>query len=272
MPDCIDLHLHSTYSDGTDSPETLLKLAREIGLKAIAITDHDNIGGYFKAREFLAKDDLELITGVELSCGKSGEDIHILGYLFDPDAEVMTDALNELRRRRNRRGAQMLNRLEKLGISIPPEMLDEIAGESAIARPHIADALVRVGMAKTYNEAFDKYIGNDCPGYVAKKNLLPVEAISMIHEAGGLAVLAHPALCNTIRYVDEFVKYGLDGIEVYHSRHNSAVMRRFTEIAKKYHLLISGGSDYHGRDGRYGMIGSLNVPADLLAKMKEKLN
>lgn len=272
MTDCIDLHLHSTYSDGTDSPETLVNLARDLDLKAISITDHDHIGGYAEAAGIMREGEIELVAGVELSCGESGEDIHVLGYLFDPESKVLADMLVELRRRRNQRGVRMLNKLKEIGIDIPEELMFEIAGISAIARPHVADALVKIGVVKNYNEAFDRFIGNDCPGFVPKENISPSEAIELIHESGGLAFLAHPALSNTIRYLEEFVGYGLDGIEVYHSRHNGSMVKRFTRLAQKYNLLISGGSDYHGRDGRYGMIGSQRVPARLLDEMKERVN
>ncbi len=272
MPAYIDLHLHSTFSDGTDSPESLLRLAKDLGLKAISITDHDNIGGYAVAESALNDADVELVTGVELSCGEAGEDIHMLGYLFNPGSQLLSETLVELRRRRNQRGAEMLNKLKKIGINVPEELVIEIAGESAIARPHVADALVRTGAVRNYNEAFDRLIGNNGPGYVPKENIKPPNAIKLIHDAGGLAFLAHPALSNTIRYLEEFVGYGLDGIEVYHSRHNEGLVRRFKRLAQKYNLLISGGSDYHGRDGRYGMIGSQKVPVRLLDEMKERLN
>ena len=271
MPEYIDLHLHTVYSDGTDTPEELLELARQHELAAFAITDHDSVGGYLKAREYLRDGDPELVSGVELSAGQYGEDIHMLGYFIDPNSEPLRESLADLQRKRNQRGDAMFNKLKALGIAIPDGLIREIAGNSAVARPHVADALVRVGAVRNYDEAFRRFIGVGCDAYVAKQNLKPKEAINVIHQAGGLAFLAHPAIGNTIRYVDEFVEYGLDGIEVYHSKHNKHTRKGFISIAQNKSLLVSGGTDYHGRGGRYGMIGSQPVPLEYLLAMKKRL-
>ncbi|MBN2226246.1 MAG: PHP domain-containing protein [candidate division Zixibacteria bacterium] len=271
MAEFIDLHLHTIYSDGTDTPEELVELARQKQLAAFAITDHDNVGGYREARECLRDGDPELVSGVELSAGQSGEDIHILGYFIDPNSTALQKSLANLQQKRNLRGDEMFKKLQALGIAIPQGLIREIAGNSAVARPHVADALVRVGAVRNYDEAFRRYIGIGCDAYVAKENLKPKEAIALIHQAGGLAFLAHPAIGNTIKYVDEFVTYGLDGIEVYHSKHNKHTRKGFISIAQSKSLLVSGGTDYHGRGGRYGMIGSQPVPLDYLVAMKKRL-
>ena len=271
MPEYIDLHLHTIYSDGTDTPEELVELARQNKLAAFAITDHDTVGGYVKAREYLRDGDPELVSGVEISAGKFGEDIHILGYFVDPDSKSLQESLADLQQKRNQRGTAMFNKLKAIGIAIPEGLIREIAGDSAIARPHVADALVRVGAVKNYDEAFRRFIGIGCDAYVAKENLKPKEAIALIHRAGGLAFLAHPAIGNTIKYVDEFIEYGLDGIEVYHSKHNKHTRKGFLSIAQTKSLLVSGGTDYHGRGGRYGMIGSQPVPFEYLQAMKKRL-
>ncbi len=271
MPEYIDLHLHTIYSDGTDTPEELVELARQNKLAAFAITDHDTVGGYVKAREYLRDGDPELVSGVELWAGKFGEDIHILGYFVDPDSKSLQESLADLQQKRNQRGTAMFNKLKAIGIAIPEGLIREIAGDSAIARPHVADALVRVGAVRNYDEAFRRFIGVGCGAYVAKENLKPKEAIALIHRAGGLAFLAHPAIGNTIKYVDEFIEYGLDGIEVYHSKHNKHTRKGFLSIAQTKSLLVSGGTDYHGRGGRYGMIGSQPVPFEYLQAMKKRL-
>nr|MBN2277592.1 PHP domain-containing protein [candidate division Zixibacteria bacterium] len=271
MPRYIDLHVHTTYSDGRDDPGGILRLARELDLAAVAIADHDNFGAYLEACNLLREGDPELVPAVELSAGQDGEDIHILGYYFNPKADAFSRAIEGFREKRNQRGEKMLNKLKDLGIDIPLELVREIAGDSAIGRPHVADAMVRVKAVGRFEEAFNKYIGLDGPAYVPKANLTPREAIRLIHQAEGLAFLAHPGIANAAVHIDEFTEYGLDGIEVYHSFHNNSTRRRLTKIAEKKGLLKSGGSDYHGRDDRHGMIGSQPVPLEFLIAMKEKV-
>jgi len=268
----IDLHIHTSFSDGLASPGKVLEIVRKKRLTAFAICDHDNVGGYFETRGLMTIDDPELIPGVELSAGKDNDDIHILGYYFDPSSDVLNGALDECRVRRNRRAEMMLMKLKDLGIMISLETVQEIAGKSAIGRPHVADALLKVGAVSSYESAFGKYIGNNCRAYVPKKNIGPAEAIGLIHDAGGLAFLAHPGIGNAVSYLDEFVKMGLDGIEVYHPNHSNYLRLKFGALAESKNILIAGGSDYHGREGRFGMIGSQSVPDELVIAMKEKLN
>jgi predicted metal-dependent phosphoesterase TrpH len=270
MPGYIDLHIHTNFSDGLDSPDEILKIVRRKGLAAFSICDHDNLQGYFEARRLLIDGDPELISGVELSAG-SIDDIHILGYGFNPDSRDLAEALTEMRRKRNTRGRKMLLRLKKLGIDIPYELVKEIAGKSAIARPHVADALLKAGAIKTYETAFSKYIGHDGPAYVAKENITPGEAIDLIHRAGGLAVLAHPGIGGADKYINDFINLGLDGIELYHPQHNQKQRQEYAAIVGANGLIASGGSDYHGRSGKNSIIGAQKVPFELLTVMKEKL-
>lgn len=268
----IDLHIHTSFSDGLKSPGEVLEIVRKKGLAAFAICDHDNVGGYLEMKDLLDESDPELISGVELSSGKAGEDIHILGYGFNPSSELLTNALENFRNKRNKRGERMLKELKKLGIDVPIKLVREIAGSSAIGRPHIADALVRVKAIKKYEEAFTRYIGFDGPAYVPKANLTPKEAIELIHSSGGLAFLAHPGIADVVRYIDEFIDYGLDGVEVYHPHHGSHLRESLRSIVEERSILASGGSDYHGREGHYDIIGSQPVPIEILTKMKERLN
>jgi len=268
----IDLHIHTSYSDGLSSPEKVLEIVRKKRLVAFAICDHDNVEGYFAAKRLLVENDPELIPGVELSAGKDNDDIHILGLFFDPGASILNGALKECRERRNLRAEKMLAKLKELGIAISFEMVQEIAGNSAIGRPHIADALLKVGAVSSYEAAFGKFIGNKCRAYVPKKNITPGEAIELIHKAGGLAFLAHPGIGNAASYLDEFIKLGIDGIETYHPNHIGRQRIKFIALAEEKKILATGGSDYHGREGRFGAIGSQSVPDDLLIAMKEKIN
>ncbi|UCD93581.1 MAG: PHP domain-containing protein [Candidatus Zixiibacteriota bacterium] len=247
-------------------------MVRRSKLVAFSICDHDSYEAYLEIRKLLKKNDPELVPGVELSAGSDGEDIHILGYCFDPDSDILGEAVERFREGRNRRGEIMLKRLKMLGIDITMDLVREIAGGSAIGRPHVADALVRVKAVEKFEDAFSHYIGLRGPAYVPKENLTPGEAIELIHRANGLAVLAHPGIAAADKYINEFIGYGMDGIEVYHPRHTQAQREHYMEIAKERHLLSTGGSDYHGREGRYGMIGSQPVPVRLLTELKEKSN
>ncbi len=271
MPRRIDLHIHTLFSDGLASPKEVLGMVRQEKLAAFAICDHDNLTGFLETRMLLTDGDPELIAGVELSAGRDNEDLHILGYGFDPESDVMKNALEEFRLKRDERGRKMLAKLKELGIEIPYETVMEFAGQSAIGRPHIADAMLKTGAVRSYESAFLKFIGNKGPAYVAKQNLAPGEAIDLIHKSGGLAFLAHPGVSNAARHIDELLALGLDGIEVYHPQHNRSQSKTFMRIVEAKGLLAVGGSDYHGREGIQGAIGYQDVPATLLEALKTKL-
>jgi predicted metal-dependent phosphoesterase TrpH len=268
----IDLHIHTKRSDGVKNPSEVLEIAREEKLDAFAVCDHDNFEAYFEISGLLNDGDPAFIPGVELSAGSGGEDIHILGYLFDTESELFAGTVKEFRDRRNQRAEKMLNKLKTLGIDVPMEMVREIAGDSAIGRPHVAEALVRVGAVNNFAQAFSSYIGYNDPGYVPKENMTPREAIELIHDADGIAVIAHPGICDVIRYIDEFTAYGLDGIEVYHPAHDKAMKKRLKKLADKYSLIMTGGSDYHGREGHWEKIGSQQVPGELFEQLMVKKN
>jgi predicted metal-dependent phosphoesterase TrpH len=267
----VDLHLHTNCSDGAASPEELLAMVRTRELKAFSVTDHDTLQGYWKVKELLVPGDPELVSGLELSVTINNSDVHLLAYLFDPTYAPLVDALNEFRQRRNQRGRLMVQKLNEMGVDISYEDVQGTAGQAAIGRPHIAEAMFRLKAVRTYEEAFEKYIRNGRPAYVPKRNFAPQEAISTVHQAGGVAVLAHPILEDAYRYIERLVPVGLDGIELYHPLHGQGDIDRLKRIAKQHRLLVSGGSDYHGRQERwYGMVGSQSVPAQCLEQLKER--
>jgi predicted metal-dependent phosphoesterase TrpH len=272
MSQYIDLHIHTFYSDGLASPGEVLEIVRKKRLAAFAICDHDNLNGYIETRKLLNKNDPELISGVELSAGKDDEDIHILGYYISSDNDIFNDALQKFRHKRNSRGKKILTKLKDMGIDIPYDMVLEIAGYSAIGRPHIADAMLQTKKIRNYETAFRRYIGKDCPAYVPKENLEPKRAIELIHKAGGLAFLAHPGIGRAGQYIDEFISMGLDGIEIYHPKHGSRLKKIFLKMAETKSLLRCGGSDFHAREGRLSVIGSQPVPYDYLENMKNRQN
>jgi len=183
----------------------------------------------------------------------------------------LNTALEKFREKRNLRGVEMLNKLKDLGIDLSYDYVKELAGRSAIGRPNVAEALFRTKAVKSYQKAFDKYIGFNRPAYVPKANMTPKEAMGLIHRAHGLAVLAHPGIANVGRYIDEFLTYGLDGIEVYHPNHNRSLQKTYLELTIKKSILATGGSDYHGREGRYGEIGSQPVPSETVDALKNRL-
>lgn len=249
----IDLHTHTTASDGTDTPTQLVNRALSLPLSAIAITDHDTIDGIEEAIEATKNTDLKLIAGIELSCQYEQKEIHMLGYFIDYKNETLFHRLEQLKQARNLRNEQMRQKLEEAGM---PLTMEEIRGpheETVITRAHFARALQEKGYIKTKEEAFQKYIGDGCPCYVLKPEFTPKEAITLIKQANGLAVLAHPMLYKMgyqqlEQLIASLAETGLDGVEVYHSSHNTANSGQLREMIRPYHLLPTGGSDYHGEN------------------------
>ncbi len=270
MPPYVDLHMHTNLSDGTSSPAEVLALVREKKLSAFAITDHDTLEGYRAVKALLTESDPELVTGVELSVNLGADDVHMLAYLFEPDNPELDAALADFRAKREKRGEEIVLRLQALGLKIPFAEVMVTAGGSVVGRPHIAQTLLRLKLVSGYQEAFDRYIKTGGPAYVPKVMMPPDEAIKLVHEAGGLTVLAHPFIDDMAKHVETLAAMGLDGIEVRHSAHTAHDRSRLEKIADRHGLLMTGGSDYHGREGRYGMIGSQRVPATYLDKMKDK--
>ncbi len=272
MDSLIDLHLHTVFSDGTTSPPDLLDAVRSAGLVAFSVTDHDTLGGYWSVQEFMSDDDPELVPGVELSVSLEGHDLHLLAYQFDPSDRELHVTLEAFRERRNLRARMMVQKLNELDVDISFEDVKSAAGAAPIGRPHVADALVDIRAVRSYDEAFRKYIRNGGPAFVSKRNFAPAEAISLVHRAGGVTALAHPAINDAARFIETLVNIGLDGIEVYHPFHSRRDVERFGHLADRFRLLITGGSDFHGRfdSNKFGSVGSQKVPAACLDRLKER--
>jgi len=268
----VDLHMHSTFSDGTLSVRDLIDHCHEKGLAAIAITDHDNIDSYEEGREYAESLGMELIPGVELSSNADGSDIHILGYLFDHTHLRLNQTLVELRARRRIRAMEIVRRLEEHGISLSYDRVAARAHGGSIGRAHIAAQLLEEEYVATFQEAFNKYLGNDAElmHEVDTVKLTPDEAIRLILEAGGIPVLAHPAKTNRDDLLDRLVDSGLMGIETYCHGQSQATYHKYREYARKHRLICSGGADFHVRrqDGRNSP-GSLNVPYKVLDMLRE---
>lgn len=266
----IDLHIHTVKSDGTFTPIEVLETARKKKLTAFSITDHDSIDAFFDIEDQLTKNDPEYIPGLELSVTNGDSDLHLLAYYFDPRSEQLNNKIEEFRSYRNERGAMIVKKLNDMDVNITIDDVTKIAGKAAIGRPHIADAIYQSGAVESYNQAFNKHIGNGKPAYVAKKNFTPEEAISMVHDAGGVAVLAHPAIEDAYQHLEMLVGLGLDGIECFHSYHKQKDVDQFKHFAERWRLVITGGSDFHGREGSYGKIGSQNVSDKYLHALKKR--
>ncbi|MEA1980120.1 MAG: PHP domain-containing protein [candidate division Zixibacteria bacterium] len=268
MKQYVDLHLHTTCSDGKKTPSEVLDIVRKKNLVAFSITDHDSLDGYFAVRKLLKQGDPELIPGVEFSVSFEGGDLHLLAYDFDPDDKAINERLSHFQVNRNKRAQLMVKKLNELGLNISFEMVEKFADGASVGRPHVAQAIYESGAVKEYEMAFAKYIGNDKPGYVPKTNFSPQEAMDLIKNANGVAIMAHPVIDNNERFIEMMVKYGLDGIEVYHPYHKQRDTDRLKSLAERFRLIVSGGSDYHGRENRYGFIGSQKVPVSCFENIR----
>ena len=268
----IDLHVHSTFSDGIHTPTRLVEIAQGKGLSALALSDHDSLGGFDELTTAAEGTDLEVISGVELSCEHNGGDLHILGYGVDTASERLQGMLKEFRDTRERRGVKIVEKLGELGVDIDINAVLQKAGEGALGRPHIAEALLEGGHVSEFGEAFSKYIGEHCPAYVDKFKISPQDAVSAIQDAGGLAFVAHPGYyLEDADVFERLLDQGFDGVEVHHPHHNRGVIGQLLDIAERRNLLISGGSDFHGFAGRDNM-GEPHVPYALLERIKQRLS
>ena len=273
MSDRVDLHVHSTASDGKLRPSEVVFLAAQAGVKTLALTDHDTTDGTAEAQRAGQALGLEVIAGVEINSEGEHGDAHILGLLIDPAEPALQDQLLAIRDARVGRAKGMLKKLVAMGMSVEWARVQAIAGDaSSIARPHIARAMVEAGYVATVQEAFDKYIDNDGPAYVNRLRLTMSEAIGVIHVAGGLAVLAHPAHSELMHLIPQLVEAGLDGVEVYYPAHTPEQQSELLEIAARYNLVVTGGSDFHTLDDPiHGQLGCMAVPPDTVEKLKARI-
>jgi predicted metal-dependent phosphoesterase TrpH len=249
----VDLHCHSTASDGTLSPTEVVRLARQSNLSALALTDHDTIGGVAEAAAEAKAVGIDFIPGIEISAEYPHPGtMHLLGYGIDPQSETLKSLTTTLIAGRDNRNPRIVAKLQELGVSITMEEVEKEAGGQVVGRPHIAAILHRKGYVSSIKEAFNKYLAQGAPAYFDKERLTPRQALEMIRESGGLPVLAHAIQLRTDndgqleRVVKDLVDLGLAGIEVFHSDHNDEWIGKCEKLAAKYKLLKTGGSDFHG--------------------------
>ncbi len=266
----VDLHCHTTASDGILTPRQLIILASHLGLKGIGITDHDTIQGWTEAMKAGMETGIEVIRGIELNTDMNGLEVHVLGYEMQPDSSYLRKHLGILQEARVQRMHEIISKLQDLNIKITVEDVRRFAGGESVGRPHIAQALVELGYVISTREAFDRFIGPGAPAYVPRYKLSPIQGIELIRESGGVPVLAHPGLKGLDEHIPIWVDAGLQGLEISHSDHSSEDEKRYIEIAEKYGLIMTGGSDFHGEVRKPGVqLGKWGTSFDVVTKIRE---
>ncbi len=265
-----DLHTHSFFSDGTLSPAEVVRLAREAGLDAVALADHDTVAGLGEARSAAEAHGIELIPAIEMSCEHDGKEIHLLGYFIDCGNPALTAAIDTMRRNRIERIYAMTQRLKAMGVALDPEGVVRLAKKGTVGRMHLARALVSAGAAGSLPEAFDRFIGDSSPAYVAGFRLSPLQAISIIREARGVAVLAHPYLIRNDDFIMDAVRWGIGGIEVFYPEHTQSMINFYTRLAREHGLATTGGSDFHGKVKPEVRLGMIKVPYDCVEDLRRR--
>ena len=266
----VDLHIHSTTSDGRLNPADIVCQAAEQGLSVIAIADHDTVDGIAPAIEAAkAFPELKVIPAIELSTDVPQGEVHVLGYFIDYADREFQVTLERMRHSRLHRAQGMIAKLKDFGIHIDWERVQEIAGTGSMGRPHIAQAMLEKGYITSFKEAFDKYISRDGPAYVEREKMTPVEAVELLLQVNGLPVLAHPFTANnTEMLIVELKAAGLIGIEAYYDGYTADEIGRLVSLADKYGLIITGGSDYHGLEAtNETMIGGVDVPMESVERL-----
>lgn len=253
MSSFVDLHCHSTASDGTLSPSQVIALAVRNGLSALALTDHDTVAGVPEAADAARKAGLDFLTGIEISCDvPKPATMHLLGYGVDPHSPVLLGMSKRLIDARNDRNPRIIQRLNELGVAVAMPEVEAEAGGDVVGRPHIAAVLVRKGYSSSIRQAFDRYLGQGGAAYFDKERLPPRQAVGLVRQSGGVAVLAHPVQLRTEndaqleRIIKDLKDSGLVGLEVLHSDHDLALVEKYSRLADRYGLLKTGGSDFHG--------------------------
>jgi len=267
----IDLHMHTSHSDGQHTPEELIIKVKDAGLSVISITDHDTVYGIEEATNFGKEFGIEVIPGLEISSDIRDREVHLLAYFFDPNNKELEEYLKFFRAERIKRAIRIIEKLNSLGLTIEIDDVMEIARNSALGRPHIAKAMVKRGLVSNYFEAFSKYIGNSCPAYERKVHVSPRSAFKIISDAGGLSFIAHPGNLPDAIMV-ELIEAGLDGIEVIHPSHLPYQIKHYRGIVNEFFLLESGGSDFHGGDRNdYSNLGKYSISYTKIDAMRKQI-
>lgn len=241
----VELHCHTTASDGQLTPTELVDRALALGITSLAITDHDTVAGIEEALEVARPFSIRIISGVELSCHYEGQEVHLLGYFFEHRDPMFLELLENLQAERRERVNQILEKLAKAGVSLSYEEVEQETTGEVLGRPHIAKALVKTGQATSISQAFDRYIGNRAVAYVGRSLLSLDDGIEALRRAGGVSVLAHPGVYGNWPLVEEIVRLPLNGIEAWHPSHKKAERKRAKRLGARYSKILTGGSDFH---------------------------
>lgn len=255
-----DLHLHTCFSDGTFTPEEVVKRAEGMGFAAIALTDHDTVDGCARAGEACNDAGIEFIPACEITTEVDGHEMHMLGYCLDCSHARLLSELEKFQEIRRNRVREMVARLNGLGVELEEERVFRIADCDSPGRPHIGRALVEKGVCKSVDEAFRRFLKSNKPAWVPKCKIGAADSIALIHEAGGVAVMAHPGLNRIDPCIPKLVEAGMDGIEVFHSRHSTPVSEHYSQMADEFGLLVTGGSDCHGMNKGEPLMGKVKLP------------
>jgi hypothetical protein len=266
-----DLHLHTQFSDGTFTPEELVLRAQQGGLACIALTDHDTVEGCARASVACAAVKMEFISGTELTAEHQGTEVHILGYFLDTHNAVLLEKIAKFQLGRQNRIREMVAVLNRLGVPLAAESVFALANCKSPGRPHVARAMVKEKLIGSLDEAFERFLKKGRPAWVPKTKISALEAMALVHQVGGLAVMAHPGLNRTDDVIPNLVATGLDGIECFHTKHSTVMAERYLEMADKFHLLITGGSDCHGFSKNRPLIGTVRLPYEHVERLKAKM-
>lgn len=265
-----DLHIHTHYSDSTYSPLEVIEEAKRFGVDCIAITDHDTFDGIEETKKHARIRDLEIIGGIELSSDVDGKDVHLLGYFFSGIPQGIREEVIKMQEARVQRMKEMIAKLKELNIDgIDFDEVMSLTRSKSVGRLHLAMKLKEKGIVSSYPEAFTRFIGEDCPAYVPKYKLSTYQAIDLINKAGGIPVLAHPAATAKDECIAGFVQAGLKGIEVYYPNHSPSAVGFYEGLAKKYGLMMTGGSDAHGEGKKDIYVGKTKIPYSFVENLKE---
>jgi len=265
-----DLHVHSNFSDGTDSPEQLVEQAAAAGLNTLALTDHDTVAGLDRAIAAGEQAGVEIIPGIEFTTENPRAEVHILGYFLDRFNGDLLAVLARIRQGRVDRIEQIVKKLQSLGVAIEAADVFAISGTGSPGRPHVARALIRRGIVQNFREAFQKYLDFRAPAYVPHYRLAPAEAVKLVKQAGGIPVFAHPVVSNCDEIIPELVAAGLRGLEIYYPGYYADQIDHYLALASKYNLLATGGSDYHGADAKEMKLGEHTIPDELVDRMRDE--
>ena len=266
-----DLHLHTNYSDGTYTPEELAEHGHRCGLKVMSLTDHDTVDGCERMGAACEERRIEFITGCEFTVELDGFELHLLGYFLDLDCSRLREELTKYQAVRQNRIHEMVAKLNELGFELTSEDVLELANCNSPGRPHIGRAMVAKGYCRSLDESFQKYLKKGKPAWVSKAKMTAAHAIGLIHEAGGLSVIAHPGLYHRDKVIGPLVDAGLDGIECFYTRHSTPMTEHYLMLAEQHGLLVTGGSDCHGENKGRPLIGGVKLPYSYVVAMKTAL-